>query len=250
MSITDWLTTNHYVIPTAIQPVIQYYVDHGMDFVALRLHPGVGVHAMQPVRIRYATSNMVLPLRMVAAGVTDKVGITLWVFGNGRYEPANFGSGQVDPAQVSWDWGTNTSNYRNVFDSTIQALGGRAWLTEFAGSSSLVGPPSRTDADWQLAVGAVASNSITITRLRTNLAANFLDDDLQLQAAANNADVSRTIQATQSTGTPPMPLCADMVLLPRQDAVLRHPGRTLLGALVSVLGLLVTRRRRRATSDT
>ena len=170
-SLTNWLAMNSYVIPTAIAPVIQYYVDHGMDFVAMRLRPGQGVQAMQPVRIRYSTSNMVLPLRMVAAGVTDKVGITLWVFGNGRYEPANFGSGRVLNNDVVWDWTTESSNYREAFDQTIMRLGGRAWITEFANSATSVRQPDSTDgrADFALATGAsnmtFPSDSMTITRL-------------------------------------------------------------------------------------
>jgi hypothetical protein len=237
-----------YVIADTVRPIIQYYVDHGMDFVALRLRPGEGVQAMQPVRIRYSTSNMVLPLRMVTAGVTEKVGITLWVFGTGRYEPANFGSGQVDPADVVWDWDTRTSNYRTLFDSRIEALGGRAWLTEFSNISGNVTRPTSSAglADWELAIGGTSST--TVTRLRTNLAANFLDADLQLQAAANDSPVSNVINATQSIGTSPGARCADMVLFPGQEMYLRRPGHTLLGALASVLALLVTRRKRRDES--
>ena len=51
-----------------------------------------------PLDIRYATPNMVLPLRMVAAGIGDKVGISLWVFGRGRYEAANFANGTINQA--------------------------------------------------------------------------------------------------------------------------------------------------------
>ncbi len=253
MSLTDWLGANNYVIPASTRPVIQYYVDHGMDFVALRLRPDRGVQAMQPIRVRYHTANMVLPLRMISAGVNDKVGITLWVFGSGRYEPANFGSGEVHASDVVWDWTSNRSNYNDAFDQAITRLGGRAWITEYAQTAQQVRSPTSLlgRADFDLAVGTgTGVSGLWITRLRTNLAANFLDADLQLQASPTaNAAVSNTIQATRTTGTQPGPVCATMVLLPNSETMLRRPGRTLVGALASVLALLVTRRRKREGTD-
>ena len=139
MALADWLRSNSYVIPSAIQPVIDWYVQRHMDFVALRLHPGQGIQSMQPVRIRYATASMVLPLRMVAAGVADKVGITLWVFGHGRHESQNFGNATIDQRDLAWNWTTSTSNYRDVFRDTQAATSnGRSWITEFANSSDSI----------------------------------------------------------------------------------------------------------------
>ena len=214
-----WLASNAYVVPPAIQPVIQYYVDRHMDFVALRLRPGEGVSSMQPVRIRYATANMVLPLRMVAAGVADKVGISLWVFGNGRYEAANFANGTIDPNALQWNWTTNTSTYADVFRSTLQSLdNGRAWITEFASDASSYqwrfnyvygsSDPTAVTTDWNLATQTNA-NGMWITRLRTDLAANFLNSDLQLQASAWPTPVSNVFQVRDGNeiGPRPTPQC-------------------------------------------
>jgi hypothetical protein len=214
-ALTTWLRSNAYAIPASIESVIQYYVDRHSDFVALRLRPGEGVGAMQPVRIRYATANMVLPLRMVAAGIADKVGISLWVFGNGRYEAANFRNGQVDPDALVWNWDTGRSNYSDVFNATLRGLdGGRAWLTEYASSAhelrwSRFVPGvmwDSLDADWQLATGG-GLPSVWVTKLRTDLAARFLDADLQLQAAAQSEQVSNFLLARREAGTRPEPTC-------------------------------------------
>jgi hypothetical protein len=134
-ALTTWLQQHGYAIPTSIEPVIQFYVDRHMDFVALRLSPGEGVQAMAPVRIHYATANMTLPLRMVSAGVADKVGITLWVVANGRMESMNYGNAVIDQSQLTWDWDTNRSNYDDLFHQTVNSVAsGRSWVTETDGN--------------------------------------------------------------------------------------------------------------------
>ena len=45
------LNANQYDIPSSTDPIIQAYVSAGFDFIALRLAPGEGVQAMQPVRV-------------------------------------------------------------------------------------------------------------------------------------------------------------------------------------------------------
>jgi hypothetical protein len=218
-ALETWLASNAYVIPPTVQPIIQYYVDRHMDFVALRLRPGEGVRSMQPIRIRFATANMVLPLRMVAAGIADHVGISLWIFANGRYEAANFANGTIDPDRLVWNWSTNTSNYADVFDGTLNGLAeGRAWITEFAQDATpyqysfryVYGAmdPTAVEADWNLATHD-STSGIWITRLRTDLVARYLDTDLQLQASAWPTPVSNTLQVPPGNeiGTRPTPQC-------------------------------------------
>ncbi len=210
-ALTTWLQSNDYTIPASIQPVIQFYIDRHTDFVALRLAPGEGVQAMQPIRIRYASANVTLPLRMVSAGVADKVGITLWVFAAGRMEAMNYGNATIDPAQLAWNWTTSSSNYIDLFTQTLaNTAGGRAWITEGSQQAQSFGIyPGRfstTSAqDWQTATGN--GSFLWITRMRSDLAARFLDGDLMLQASASNATVSNTPQTSLEIGARPVPNC-------------------------------------------
>jgi hypothetical protein len=138
----DWLVANDYDIPDAIRPVIDAYVAGGFDFIALRLAPGQGVQAMQPVRVVSPGAGLTLPLRMVAAGVGDQVGITLYVIGEGRYESQNFPNAIFDDSKLRWLHAQGISNYEPLAEQIMQAADGRTWLTEFSASSSLVGEPS------------------------------------------------------------------------------------------------------------
>jgi hypothetical protein len=138
----DWLVGNDYDIPDGIRPVIDAYVAGGFDFIALRLAPGQGVQAMQPVRVVSAGAGLTLPLRMVAAGVGDQVGLTLYVIGEGRYESQNFPNAVFDDSKLRWLHAQNISNYEPLAEQIMEGDSGRTWLTEFSETTSLVGGPT------------------------------------------------------------------------------------------------------------
>ena len=48
-------------------------------------------------------------------------GITLWVFGEGRYEAANFANAEIHDSDLVWNYDTGHSNYPEVFQSTLRA---------------------------------------------------------------------------------------------------------------------------------
>ncbi|MGH7437323.1 MAG: DUF2330 domain-containing protein [Polyangiaceae bacterium] len=132
-ALENWLTANGYDLPAAIKPTVSAYVAGGFDFIALRLQPGVGVKAMQPVRVVTQGADLTLPLRMVAAGIGAQVGITLYVVSEGRYEAAPpFFNGTVDDSKLFWFHTQNRSNYQEQAQAIMQGNGGRTWLTEYS----------------------------------------------------------------------------------------------------------------------
>jgi Uncharacterized protein conserved in bacteria (DUF2330) len=135
----DWLNANGYVTPDAMRPTIDAYVQGGFDFLALRLAPGQGVQAMQPVRVVSSGGGLALPLRMVAAGVGAQVGITLYVISEGRYEAQNYPNAVVDPSKLVWLHTQNESNYETLAEQ-LMAAGSGTWLTEYSGPAVLTQP--------------------------------------------------------------------------------------------------------------
>jgi MYXO-CTERM domain-containing protein len=129
-ALQQWLAQNNFSIPGDVQPVINQYVTEKYDFLALKLLPGKDVQDMRPVRVTTKGANAVLPLRMVAAGTGAVVGISLWVIGEGRYEPQNFPSFSFKADDLAWDWTTNRSNYTDLRAEKTAASNGRAWETE------------------------------------------------------------------------------------------------------------------------
>jgi MYXO-CTERM domain-containing protein len=237
-ALTNWLTTHGYDIPASIQPVIAAYVTEGFDFLALRLVPGVDVQAMRPVRVTSPGAGLSLPLRMVAAGTGATVGITLWVVGDGRYEPANFPSFTIDPSSITWDWSTNASNYTTLRTSEEALLKYSAWqiessidvapytiegavLNDVAENDYLAVPASDGGDDGgagetaeqvrqdDLATLFPGGNQgiVRVTRIRGDLSHAALATDLTLTASPNDAVLSNIYQVTQSANAPACPSC-------------------------------------------
>ncbi len=132
-----WLVANGYEVPPALQPTIDAYTTAGFDFIALKLAPGEGVQAMQPVRVVTPGADLTLPLRMVAAGIGAHVGLELYVVSEGRYHPQNFPDATLDFTQLAWDPHNDISTYSTLEQKALAANGGTGWLTESAGPAAL-----------------------------------------------------------------------------------------------------------------
>jgi hypothetical protein len=131
-ALETWLLAHGYDIPATVKPIIDAYTGEGFDFIALRLRPGQGVRAMQPVRVISPGADPSLPLRMVAAGVGQNVGLTLYVIGEGRYEAQNFPNALLDDTKLVWDYTANRSNYQQLVTGLMAQGSGRTWVTEYA----------------------------------------------------------------------------------------------------------------------
>ncbi len=135
--ISDWLKTNGFAIPDSIVPVIDGYTKDKFDFIALRLRPNQGVQAMRPIRIVSPGADTTMPLRMVAAGIGAKVGLTLWVIGEGRYRTQNFPDAPIDWSSLSWNVLQSRSNRSELETAALTSNGGRSWITQAAIRTSL-----------------------------------------------------------------------------------------------------------------
>ncbi len=191
MALYDWMNERGYQVPEELLPTIEHYVDQGMSFVALRLSAGEGVNRIQPVRVSTPGMNVAFPLRMVAAGVGDFVSLELFVIAEGRYEAANFPNGVIDQSELVYDWALDEYNYDALADEVMRQDAGRTWLTEYAmpdGGTVVgftirdeAGEPHSAAADWSVAVESIPNP--TITRMRANLPAQALREDLILAAS-------------------------------------------------------------------
>ncbi len=129
-ALNDWLQTNGFALPNDVKPVVAAYVTEHFNFLAMKLKPGASVQSMRPVRVTTPGSSVTLPLRMVAAGTGPVVGISLWVLGQGRYEPTNFPMFTIKAEELVWDWTANASNFKNLRTAKAAASGGRGWELE------------------------------------------------------------------------------------------------------------------------
>lgn len=253
-----WLDENGYRIPESTIPIIAWYVERGSVFVVMRLAPDEGVSAMQPVRVRYPGYMATFPLRMVSVGASGALDLTLWVVADQRFGPRNYAEARVREADLVWDWARGGSNYAERFAAALDEAGGRAWVAEFAQPLSSLWFTATAEAD----VARVDLPAPFLTRLRTELLVDYLDQDLELAPAFDASWISPFLQAPTGINPPPPPTCpdwdgdgdpdswADAAGKPARDVALgcrvgsRGGAIEALAALALVALLVAVRRRR------
>ena len=129
-ALDNWLSSHGYTVAASEAPVIAAYIAEGFGFLAMKLVPGQGVSAMRPVRVTTPGAGVTLPLRMVGVGTGATTGITLWVIGDGRWEPSNFPTFTIADSELAWDWATEASNYETVRLQHEATLKGAGWQIE------------------------------------------------------------------------------------------------------------------------
>jgi hypothetical protein len=246
-ALASWLTGHGFAIPAAATSVIADYVQGGFNFLAMKLAPGEGVSTMRPVRVTTAGASPVLPLRMVAIGTGATTGITLWVVGDGRYEPQNFPFFTLTDAELVWDWTTSTSNSDALRTSQEASLGGKGWqiessleLAQTTVIGNVMGPTFSPDGGFETVTqeylpvdggaldgasaeagsevafhddvstlfAGISGPNARITRMRSDIAHAALTADLTLQASSDQSELSNLYQPGSATGTPPA--CPDL----------------------------------------
>lgn len=216
-ALVAWLRARDYAVPDTILPTIRHYTDQGMDFAVLRLSPNAGVNQMQPVRVTMPGLNPTFPLRMVAAGVEGKVGLELFVFGEGRYEASNFTNTIVDRDRLTFDWATSAFNYDALYAEAVATDGGRVWITEYASSAPYEiqyyqswdesGEMHSAMDDYAVVLRGLSSPYLT--RMTSDMPAEFLVEDLVLAASAGG-DLGNFIQVTRELNRAPDVVCSDV----------------------------------------
>jgi hypothetical protein len=244
-ALRNWLQTNGFTVPADVAPVVDTYVGEHFNFLALKLIPGKDVQDMRPVRVTTQGANVALPLRMVAAGTGANVGISLWVVGEGRYEPQNFGSFFIPTEEIAWDWAQSKSNYIDLRGQKTAAGNGRVWEIESSialnrsnidavirqGTYTGIGPYPQTDEaraaqdylpvdddqnpktaaavrdeDMNTLFAGIVTSDARVTRMRADLAHAALDQDLVMRASGDQTVLSNIRQLTKEIGQPQCPV--------------------------------------------
>jgi len=230
MALRNWLAMHGYDVPAADGPVIDAYTAEGFNFLALKLVPGQGVSAMVPVRVTTQGASPSLPLRMVAVGTGAITPINLWVLAEGRYDTANMPSFQIDQSKLVWDWDTQSSNYSTLKQQIFTQSNNTGWIVEAAepfpmdllqqqlqelvqtdptnsGYADSMGNNAMQNLATDMATlfAGIDMTSAWITRFEGELSHAALGSDLKIAASADQTQVTRFFNVTQSIGTPPCP---------------------------------------------
>lgn len=130
-ALKDWLAMNGYPIPASVGPILDAYVNEGFDFLALKLAAGA-TPSSRPVRVTMEGAAPTVPIRLLAAGTGDVTQVTLWVLGEGRWDPSNAPVVTLKSSDLTWDFSTSKSDYSEVRAAKLAEQKGLAWLLEQA----------------------------------------------------------------------------------------------------------------------
>lgn len=136
-ALLGWLEDNDYDIPRVSLPEIESYVNGNFVFLALRLQKNRTVGDLVPVVVRFAEVGPCIPLRLTGIAATPDMPIYAFVLAEGRAVSTNFLD--VEPNLAAVDWLTFGANYQDVVRRAVDEATGHAFVTEYAGSPSILG---------------------------------------------------------------------------------------------------------------
>jgi hypothetical protein len=146
--ITTWLEDNGFLQAADAPPILQDYIDRGHVFAAVKLKPGAGVNEIHPLVVRYPGTEPCIPLKLTAIAATEDMGVRAFFLGDRRVVPTTYRNVTLNPAR--FDWTNQGSNYTSVVSRAVDDKGadGHAFVTEYAGVSTVVDQTGIYSARW------------------------------------------------------------------------------------------------------
>lgn len=162
--VVAWLDDNGYAQDDDAPAELEGYLDKGFLFVAFKLRGGTGVDEIHPVVIRYEGDEPCVPIRLTRIAATDDMGVRAFFLGGDRVAPTNFRSVEINLAAI--DWQNLGSNYEAVVTRAVDAdTQGHGFVTEYAGTSSVVATAGILDPRWDATRFLEASPEAAIDEL-------------------------------------------------------------------------------------
>jgi len=136
--VMQWLGDNGYQQDPAALPILEQYLDENYLFAAFKLAMGSEVAEIHPVVLRFPIDEACVPLRLTRIAAVDDMNVRTFFLADARVVPQNYRHVLVNPLRL--DWPNLAANYRDVITLAVDAehADGRAFVTEYAGPSSVV----------------------------------------------------------------------------------------------------------------
>ncbi len=162
--IVEWLDAAGYAQDPEAPPILDEYLQEGFVFVAFKLRGGTGVNEIHPIAIRYPGVEPCIPIRLTRIAATEDMAIRAFFLGHDRVVPQNWPHVVLNWANFDWvSFGIQT--YRDLVANAIDEAGGRAFITEYAGTDSVVSTVGIDDAKWNSAAFAQIEPSAVVDEL-------------------------------------------------------------------------------------
>ncbi|MBK9752606.1 MAG: DUF2330 domain-containing protein [Nannocystis sp.] len=146
--IKKWLEDNGYLWDAKAEPILMQYLAEGNVIAALKLRTSATVADVHPITLRYPSNETCFPLRLTRIAAVENMDIRVFVLAEGRAAPTNYRHVLVNPLKINWL--SRGTNYKEVITNAVDAFmaDGRAFVTEFAGKSSVVNTAAVYSPSW------------------------------------------------------------------------------------------------------
>jgi hypothetical protein len=146
--VIQWLTDNQYQVPTNASTLLDGYVANHFLFVAVKLTGGQGIDQIHPLVVRYAGTNPCVPIKLTQVAAVNNMGIRTFFLGTRRVAPKNYKS--VVPNLLRLDWFNSATSYNDLISQAVDSplANGKAWVTEYAGPTAVVGAQPIASPSW------------------------------------------------------------------------------------------------------
>ncbi|MCA9680856.1 MAG: DUF2330 domain-containing protein, partial [Myxococcales bacterium] len=151
--IVDWLDAAGYAQDEDAPPILQEYLDEGFVFVAIKLRSEAGVAEIHPLAIRYSGIEPCIPIRLTRIAAVDDMAIRAFFLGASRVAPQNWPHVELNALAIDW-LNNPAASYLEQVSLAIDEAGGRAFVTEYAGSDEVVNLGGIRSTTWNAAAFA------------------------------------------------------------------------------------------------
>ena len=86
----DWLETNGYDLPPALDPVLAPYIADKAYFLALKLQKDKDTGDIAPIGFRYPGDKPAVPIQLTSIAATDDMRLETYIFANERAVPESY----------------------------------------------------------------------------------------------------------------------------------------------------------------
>jgi len=171
--VVDWLIENDYQTDDAAIPILQEYIAEDHIFGAVKLTSNTDTNEIHPIVLRFQGDEPCIPLRLTRIAAEDDMDIRVFFLGDYRVVPKTYRHLLVNPLKI--DWINNADNYKEVISLAVDTdMGGRAFVTEYAGTSDVVPTFGLTYPDLD-PEAFVTANPVDVVDMLTSAGAYFCD---------------------------------------------------------------------------
>jgi len=165
--VVTWLTDNQYQMPPNAPALFDAYVAKSYFFVAVKLTSGAGIDEIHPLVVRFAGTQPCVPLKLTAVAAVDDMGVRTFFLGNNRMVPRNYK--HVVPNAVRLDWFNASTIYNSYVGKAVDSpiANGKAFVTEYAGPTAIVGAAPIASPSWNAAPFMTAA-AVSVIQLLQN----------------------------------------------------------------------------------